>query len=293
MSFIKKIFLFSLILILLLSIRNSSNAFTGTTGFSVSNVSGKYQDEVTVDINLDTKSDFVSAGLVLEYDTSKLKYTGYQEKNVFKTSAMNIVKDNKETGRIAIGYVADPTNQSQLKNEGNMVSLNFKIISNKPEEIDLKLSCTSLKDDPGNNLKYSIKQGKINIISSTNATTTPSGGANQGNNTGSNSSNNNIDEDDDDDDDEDNDSNKNFGSNNNSHNNNNDNNKDNNNNNGNITNNNNNSGNKGSNSNNNYDFNNIKLPYTGISFKMFILILMFTCIIGVLFYGKYRYFKDI
>ena len=66
-----------LILILILKMTVISNA-ANIAKFSVSSGSAKSGEEITIDINLDSESDFVSADLVLNYDTKKLQFVKYQ-----------------------------------------------------------------------------------------------------------------------------------------------------------------------------------------------------------------------
>lgn len=155
-----------LILILILKMTVISNA-ANIAKFSVSSGSAKSGEEITIDINLDSESDFVSADLVLNYDTKKLQFVKYQEGQVLKEGAMNIVKDNPESGKIAIGFVANPTISNQIRSIGNMLSITFKIISTVDDVTELRLECTSLKNDNGNDIENTVNDGTISIKANT------------------------------------------------------------------------------------------------------------------------------
>ena len=157
-----KIIICMMIAICLFSTINISKA-ADEVAFSVSSASGKSGDEVTININLDTASNFASANFVLEYDTTKLTYVSYTEGEVLETAAMCIVNNNSDTGKIAIGYIADPTATDQTKEPGNMLKIVFRIESTTTETTDLNLVCAELKDDPGTDIPNTINQGKIEI----------------------------------------------------------------------------------------------------------------------------------
>ena len=163
-----KIIICMMIAICLFSTINVSKA-VDEVAFSVSSTSGKSGDEVTININLDTASNFASANFVLEYDTTKLTYVSYTEGEVLETAAMCIVNNNPDTGKIAIGYIADPTATDQTKEPGNMLKIVFRIESTTTETTDLNLVCSELKDDPGTDIPNTINQGKIEISGTSNS----------------------------------------------------------------------------------------------------------------------------
>lgn len=154
--------------------------------FSITNATGTKDEEVTVYISLEQQLEFASADLIIEYDPSKLEYIKYTELEIFKKSAMNIVKNNTDTGKIAIGYVSNPTASDLTKQPGQMLSITFKIKSNSEETIKLNLKCTSLKNDAGDSINVSDKQSEIKIKSQTSNNTNN----NSNNNSSSNSNSN-------------------------------------------------------------------------------------------------------
>ena len=129
--------------------------------FSVSNGVGKVGEEVSIEVKLNNDSNFSSANLVLNYNPEHLEYVSHAEGEVLKTGAMCIVKNNSETGKIAIGYIGDPSNTDITIKAGQILKVVFKIKSNIEETTELKLECTSLKNDAGNDIINTITNGKI------------------------------------------------------------------------------------------------------------------------------------
>ena len=140
---------------------NICEANNEKASFSVSNNVGKVGEEVSIEINLNNDSNFSSANLVLNYNPEHLEYVSHKEGEVLKTGAMCIVKNNSETGKIAIGYIGDPSNTGITIKAGQILKVVFKIKSNIEEVTELKLECTSLKNDAGNDIMNSIINGKI------------------------------------------------------------------------------------------------------------------------------------
>ena len=131
--------------------------------FGMTDAIGSKDEEVTIYISLNQELEFASADLVVEYDTSKLEYVKYTELDIFEKSAMNIVKNNTDTGKVAIGYVSNPDSSSLTKSPGQMLSITFKIISDKEETTELKLKTASLNKDSGEKIESSDITSKIKI----------------------------------------------------------------------------------------------------------------------------------
>lgn len=143
----------------------TKNAYAADTNiFSVTNATGSIGEEVTIYINLDKELEFASADLILEYDTSKLEFIKYNELDIFKKSAMNIAKNNSDTGKIAIGYVSNPDGASLVKSPGQMLSITFKIKNEESDTIKLNLQCTSLKKDNGESIQVDDVQSEIKVV---------------------------------------------------------------------------------------------------------------------------------
>ena len=136
--------------------------------FSMTNATGSKGDEVILYINLDKELEFASADIVIEYDTSKLEFVKYDELDIFKKSAMNIVKNNSDTGKIAIGYVSNPDTTSLLKSPGQMLSITFRIKGDEGDTIKLNLKCTSLKKDSGESIQVDDVQSEIKVVAKSN-----------------------------------------------------------------------------------------------------------------------------
>ena len=140
--------------------------------FYISNASGSKNDEVTIFIRLNKELAFASADLVLEYDASKLEYVKYEEQVIWKNSAMSIVQNNSNTGKIAIGYVSNPSTAQTPKTPGAMLSITFRIKSDKYEKIEVILNCTLLKNDTGENIPVSSLKSEISVNKNNSSSTT-------------------------------------------------------------------------------------------------------------------------
>ena len=283
----RKIIIVSVICCILVFFITNLTFAADNVNFSLSNAEGKYGDEVTVYLSLNNNSDFVSGDWTIQYDNKKLQYVNYNELEILKTGEMNAVKNNPDNGKIAIGYVADPTSDNWNKAPGKVLSVTFKIITSEPGTTNLTLTNSSLKKDSGERISSTTTNGTVKIGETSN------NGNNGNNNNGNNGSNNG------------NNNNGNNGSNNGNNNNGNNGSNNGNNNNGNNGSNN---GNKGSSNGTNNsgsdtkkdivakDGNNSYLPNvypkTG-SFKIHIAIFAVLIIISVYFYKRYKKLKDI
>ncbi len=159
----KRIIQICYILILITCIFSSSVSAVSSDIFSMTGASGSKDDEVTVYISLDKEIEFAAADLVLEYDASKLEFVKYEELDVIQKAAMNIVNNNSDTGKIAIGYVSNPSSATKAKAPGKMLSIVFKIKVDSNEKIRLNLKCTTLKKDSGEDIQVSDAQAEISV----------------------------------------------------------------------------------------------------------------------------------
>lgn len=185
-----KLFFLIIMAICIISVNTSVKAADSNI-FSITNATGSKDEEVTVYISLEQQLEFAAADLVIEYDPLKLEYVKYTELEIFKKSAMNIVKDNANTGKIAIGYVSNPTAADLTKQPGQMLSITFKIKSDSEETIKLNLKCTSLKNDAGESINVADKQSEI-IVKSQTSNNTNNNANNSNNNSSSNNNENNT-----------------------------------------------------------------------------------------------------
>ena len=151
--------------------------------FSITDATGKQNDEVTVYINLDKELEFAAADLTIEYDKTKLEYVNYTQLEILNKSAMHIVNNNDDTGKIAIGYVSNPNPSDLIKNPGQVLSITFRIKTDTEETTKLNMVCTSLKTDAGESINVASKQSTVTILAQSNN--------NSNNNSKSNNSNNN------------------------------------------------------------------------------------------------------
>ena len=147
----------------------SKNVYAADSNiFSIISATGSKGEEVTVYISLDKEVEFASADLILEYDTSKLEFIKYDELDILKKSAMNIVKNNADTGKIAIGYVSNPDDASLVKRPGQMLSITFKIKNVEFNTTKLNLQSKSLKKDSGEDIQVDDVQSEIKVVAKSN-----------------------------------------------------------------------------------------------------------------------------
>ena len=192
----KRVIKICLLMIISICIIGSNVYAADADIFTISDASGHVGDEVTLTINLDKELEFAAADLTIEYDASKLEYVKYTGLDILNKSAMNIVKNNTETGKVAIGYVSNPDANSLNKEPGQMLSVTFKIKNGASGTIDVNLICTTLKKDNSDSIPVSDAQAKITVLASenngnTNNPTNNENNNNQNNNTNNNNNNNN------------------------------------------------------------------------------------------------------
>lgn len=142
---------------------NHSEATSRIVKMSVSSATGSIGNEVSIDINLDNVANLASANLVLNYDIEYLEYVSYTKGDVLNAGGMSIVKNNSDTGKIAIGYIGNPTNEDIIVQSGNILKVIFKLKSNFNNEANLTLESSSLKNSEGIDLEADITNGKIVI----------------------------------------------------------------------------------------------------------------------------------
>ena len=159
----------SLLLILFICAVHVSVNAADAEIFGTTNAQGAKDEEVTIYLSLNKELEFASADLTLKYDTSKLEYVKYTELDILKKGAMHIVKNNSDTGKIAIGYVSNPETATTAKEPGNILGITFKIKSNVAETTKIDIECTSLKKDSGENIDVSNIQSEIKITAKQNA----------------------------------------------------------------------------------------------------------------------------
>lgn len=189
----KKIIKIFLLMIISICILGSSVYAADTDIFTITDASGHVGDEVTLIISLDKELEFAAADLTVEYDTSKLEYVKYTGLNILNQSAMNIVKNNTETGKVAIGYVSNPDSNDLNKKPGQMLSVTFKIKNGASGTINVNLKCTTLKKDNGDSIPVNDAQATITVLESENNNSNSNPGNNNNNNGNNNTNNKNTD----------------------------------------------------------------------------------------------------
>lgn len=161
LKLIKVIVLFFMLQIVFVTSGYSEGNSDEVVNFSVSSATGNIGDEVTIEINLNNSSNFVSSNLVLNYNTKHLEYISYSNGEVLEKGAMSIVKNNSETGKISIGYISEASEEPSIIQAGNILKIVFKITSDFENETQLELDVASLKTREGKDITSTITNGKI------------------------------------------------------------------------------------------------------------------------------------
>lgn len=167
-----------LILLFVCIINVTVNA-ANTDIFSTTNAQGAKDEEVTIYLKLNQKMEFASADITMEYDTSKLEYVKYTEMGIINDAAMHIVKNNSDTGKIAIGYVSKTDTATSAKEPGDIVGITFKIKTDEVGTTNVDIKCTSLKKDSGEDIEVSDIQSEIEIVTERNSDNVNNDSANE------------------------------------------------------------------------------------------------------------------
>ena len=138
--------------------------FKETTQFKVSSITCKPGNEVDIDIEMINDSDFVAANFELLYDKSKMEYMEYNKQEIMNNSAMSIVNNDENTGKVLIGYVGNPENKNNVVKAGKILSITFKI-NKELNDLDIKpeFKCTTLKKSDGTDILSEIEQSIIYV----------------------------------------------------------------------------------------------------------------------------------
>lgn len=132
--------------------------------FEVNDVVANLNDEITISIKMLEDSNFVAANFELLYDSSQMQYINYEEGEILEKGAMSIVNNDEENDKILIAFVANPQNESDLIEKGELLSITFKM-NNSINDIEImpEFKCTTLKDKYGNDIQSVINQGTISF----------------------------------------------------------------------------------------------------------------------------------
>lgn len=126
---------------------------TGSAALTVATATGKAGEEVTVSINTKENMGMAYLGFTVDYDTTKLKLTGYED------SGMKSWVANKDKGTFVWSDTADYTGV------GEILKLQFKIMDDESDEIAyVRLTEISAFDENENDVKIVAEEGGVDII---------------------------------------------------------------------------------------------------------------------------------
>lgn len=127
------------IITMLLGIVSFNNVSMATSAdvknISVSSVSGKVGDKVTIDIKATADWAIEDDGLLLKYDSSKLKFVSSTDATV---ASLMIMSGNKSEG-VVIGMVATGADKTPVKKGTVICSVTFEILEAASGKVELEL----------------------------------------------------------------------------------------------------------------------------------------------------------
>ena len=127
----KFILAFTLMIVLVLTVLPFTTVEAAQiANFKVDSASCKIGDTVTVKIDMLNAVDFAAGNFTIDYDSTKLKLISNNENNivlgeVLLTNYMISINNIEKEGKIKIAYVANPQDESHVKQAGNILTLVF------------------------------------------------------------------------------------------------------------------------------------------------------------------------
>lgn len=152
----KKILMFITLLLFPISIYAEE-----ATKFSLSEATASPGNNVTINLDMDNKQEFGVLTAKIYYDNTKLTYVSSELKGL-DNSALNGVEKNEDKGIIAI-YAINLSKNKLMKDNGNILTIEFTIKENTIDDITLTLEIKDFGLVDSNNLKYNINNGIIHI----------------------------------------------------------------------------------------------------------------------------------
>lgn len=140
---------------------------------TVSDVSGKAGDEVTVSITISPDSELGAADLLLKYDASKLKYEKYQLGPAV-IGGIPIVNPNYKAEGDFMTMICTYINANGVRAGGSMLDLTFTIRDGWSGQTPLTLTVKGFAHfDDYSEIPYTVENGKISIGTPVPTTTKP------------------------------------------------------------------------------------------------------------------------
>ena len=166
----KSILAFTLMIVLVLTVLPFTTVKAAQIAkFKVDSASCKVGDTVTVKIDMLNAVDFAAGNFTIDYDSTKLKLISNNENNivlgeVLLTNYMISINNIEKEGKIKIAYVANPQDESHVKQAGNILTLVFVAVDDSNDESYVNFSAPILKEREGEDVKTEVEQGVITFL---------------------------------------------------------------------------------------------------------------------------------
>ena len=166
----KSILAFTLMIVLVLTVLPFATVKAAQiANFKVDSASCKVGDTVTVKIDMLNAVDFAAGNFTIDYDSTKLKLISNNENNivlgeVLLTNYMISINNIEKEGKIKIAYVANPQDESHVKQAGNILTLVFVAVDDSNDESYVNFSAPILKEREGEDVKTEVEQGVITFL---------------------------------------------------------------------------------------------------------------------------------
>ncbi len=166
----KSILAFTLMIVLVLTVLPFATVKAAQiANFKVDSASCKVGDTVTVKIDMLNAVDFAAGNFTIDYDSTKLKLISNNENNivlgeVLLTNYMISINNIEKEGKIKIAYVANPQDESHVKQAGNILTLVFVAVDDSNDESYVNFSAPILKERDGEDVKTEVEQGVITFL---------------------------------------------------------------------------------------------------------------------------------
>lgn len=166
----KFILAFTLMIVLVLTVLPFTTVEAAQiANFKVDSASCKIGDTVTVKIDMLNAVDFAAGNFTIDYDSTKLKLISNNENNivlgeVLLTNYMVSINNIEKEGKIKIAYIANPQDESHVKQAGNILTLVFKCVSAEGKNTSVDFSAPTLKERDGEDVNTKVEQGIITFL---------------------------------------------------------------------------------------------------------------------------------
>lgn len=166
----KFILAFTLMIVLVLTVLPFTTVEAAQiANFKVDSASCKIGDTVTVKIDMLNAVDFAAGNFTIDYDSTKLKLISNNENNivlgeVLLTNYMISINNIEKEGKIKIAYIANPQDESHVKQAGNILTLVFECVSAEGKNTSVDFSAPTLKEKDGDDVNTKVEQGIITFL---------------------------------------------------------------------------------------------------------------------------------